>query len=143
MVIVAVGGAPGAEGAPSEKDPNAGLYRVLLRHVVSSECQAILCLVAIERQPASEELMKILEPLGRVSVPTAEDFIWEDGAVKGFSQRHGRIVDVRRIVKQANSTATVEVAFLTTGLGSSTCKYRLQRVSGEWVVDSDETTCTL
>lgn len=143
MAGVAVSSASGVKKAPSEKNSDTTVSEVLFRHVVSAECQTILCLLAIKGEPASDELMRLLEPLGRVSAPTPDDFIWEDGAVRGFSERHGQIVDMRSVVKPAARSAIVEVAFLTTGLGSSTCKYRLQRVSGEWVVDDEKTTCTL
>jgi len=143
MANVVVTGATGVKQTPSEKNPESRLSEALLRHLVSAECQTILCLIAIKGKAVDDKLLKILEPLGRVSAPTAEDFIWEDGAVRGFSQRRGQIVDLRSIVKPARHSAIVEVAFLTTGLGSSTCEYRLRLVSGEWSIDTERTTCTL
>jgi hypothetical protein len=120
----------------------AAIHESTLRWVVKSRCQVFLCLVGIEQKPITEELLKKLEPLGRVALVAKDDFVFENGAVRGFARRQGRIVNVEKVTFVGEAEAQVEVGFLSTGLGTNSCAYRLRRSStGGWDVDGEATRC--
>jgi hypothetical protein len=118
------------------------IQHALLRSIVEARCQVMLCLLSISRKPVDREMLQSLESLGRVSTPTVDDFVFRDGAVRGFSERQAQIIDVERVVVR-KSEATAQVAYLTTGLGSMVCTYRLRQSSSKWDVDEVATRCTL
>lgn len=116
---------------------------VTLRWVVKNRCQVSLCLLSIEHQPIGQEILTRLKEVGRVEAASSDDFVFEEGAVRGFTRRKGRIVDVRKLTVVDPSTVVVEVGFLATGMSSGTCEYRLQRSADSWAVDDKRTACTL
>jgi hypothetical protein len=120
------------------------VHESTLRWVVKSRCRVLLCLVGIEQKPISEDLLKKLEPLGRVAQVSEDDFVFENGAVRGFARRHGRIVNVEKVTFLREAQAQVEVGFLSTGLGTNSCIYRLRQSStGGWEVDGKATRCSI
>lgn len=130
---------PPADGDQTSKER---LVEVALRHAVPLECVKMPCLLAIEGKPPAEGLIQALEPLGNVRAATSDDLLFEDGAVRGFLRHRAQVVDVREVTRTGGGEAQVRVAFLTSAVGSTTCSYRLRRVSGRWTVNAKETTCT-
>jgi hypothetical protein len=77
-----------------------------------------------------------------VAQVSEDDFVFENGAVRGFARRQGRIVNVGKVTFLRDVEAQVEVGFLSTGLGTNSCIYRLrQSAAGAWEVDGKATRC--
>jgi hypothetical protein len=131
-----------SKSAGHDSGRSKAIHHVLLRSIVETRCQVLLCLLSIGRKPVGQEELQGLGSLGRVSTPTADDFVFEDGAVRGFSKRQAQIIDIESVAVR-KSEATARVAYLTTGLGSTVCTYRLRESSGKWEVDQVATRCTL
>jgi hypothetical protein len=115
----------------------------VFKTVVPEKCQVVLCLLSINRKAVDANLLRDLQPLGRVEAASADDFVLEHGAVRAVSKKRARIIDVGRVVFVRKAEATVEVAILATGLDSTYCDYRVQAVEGKWIVDAKATRCTL
>jgi hypothetical protein len=131
------------ESTNHSRKPTAAIHEGVLRAIVASRCQQMLCLVSIDRKPARPALLRNLEPLGRVDAASPDDFVFENGATRALPRRRAQIVDIVTVKLVAKSEALVDVAFHATALDSSTCRYRLRRVASKWEVDSQATQCTL
>jgi hypothetical protein len=130
----------------SEKEhqsDQAAIREATLRVVVPSHCEVIKCLIGIMGKPAPKDLLQQLESLGRVGAASADDYVIEDGAVRAFSKRRARLIDVRQVKRVGEAEARVEVAIMATGLDSTTCMYNLHLSSGVWTVDREATRCTI
>lgn len=123
--------------------PDVAIHEAVLREVVRMRCQSILCLLSINKKPASSALLRSLAELGLVDAPATDDYEFANGVTKAFSRRKAQIIDVRGVKLSGPSAATVEVAMFATALDSTTCRYRVRRQKAEWIVDSDATRCTL
>jgi hypothetical protein len=132
-----------SEGILVARDEQSGIQEATFRWVIKQRCQHILCLLSINLKPVAEELLEKFKPLGRISSASEADFIFEDAAARGFSRRGGRIIHLSRITVLSDSEATAEVDLISTGLGSSTCTYRLHRSSERWEVNAKQVQCTI
>jgi len=131
----------------SSRQPDAtksSIHEVVLRDVVRTRCQVMLCLLSVEKKPVGEALLRSLGGVGRVDVAAADDYDFENGATKAFARRKALIVDITGVKLRGHSEAAVEVSIYATALDASLCRYRAQRRQAtEWVVDKGATRCTL
>ncbi len=135
-------GVPASSGEVGSA-PRTAVVESIFKKVVPEKCQILLCLLSVNREPVDAKLLRDLRPLGRVEAASADDFVFEHGAVRAVSKRRARIIEVKRVTFVSKSEARVEVAILATGLDSTYCDYRVQAVEGSWSVDAEATRCTL
>jgi hypothetical protein len=131
----------------SEKGQNeqsqAQIHEAVFRWLAKRECNAIACLLSIDRKGIEEALYRRVKTTGRVKPASEDDFIVEHGAYRGFSQRNSRILDISRITRTSDSEVLVNVSHLMGAMSSRECRYRLTKQDGLWAMDEKETICTI
>lgn len=127
------------ERSPAEM----AVHEALLRQLVPRYCRVFLCLLGVEQKAVDNSLIEKLGAVGQVAAVQPDDFTVEDGAYRGFSHRNGRIIDIRKLSFSSTSEALVDAAFLSTGLSSRVCTYRLFKRREEWMLDDKETRCSI
>lgn len=132
-----------ARDAEGGNQARAAIYEEVFRWLAKRECNVVVCLLSVDGRGLDEALYKRIEGIGRVKPAREDDFIFENGAYRGFSSRDGRILDVSRVTWTSESEVLVDVSHLTTSMNSRACRYRLLKRGDRWKVDGKGTRCTI
>ena len=132
------------EVAPSavSRDDDA-IHESVLKRAIDRECGKSLCLLSVGGNGIDDALYQKLKKYGHVAPARPDDFVFENGAYRGFSVRSGRILDVTLVSRISDTEASARVNVLTGALNSRACRFRLLKRGERWVVDDAATECTI